>query len=179
MTDELGPWTAAPDSTASPAVRNGGRFAPVVPLGGVAPVPAAAAQQSDVRDLVLAALLLVAALLAGGASLMGWRDFGGAFGIDPGGNGWVQSDGTIGRGWAAVVLAVALAVGGILVAVHRDRIGRRVAVAAASGMMLLAVLEFGFGTRRLPVGPGAGLWVELIAGAVALVAVGVLLPNRD
>jgi len=176
MTDDPVSWTspsAARPTSADPS------FVATVPLGGATPVVVDEEPRTDLRDLVLATVLFAGALAAGGASLASWRDYG--VRLDPSvpESGWIQADGSIGRGWAAVVLAVLLAVAGILVAVHRGRQGRRLAVGAGSGLVVLSVLEFGLGAGRLRTGPGIGLWVELVVGLVVVAAVGMLARPDD
>ena len=145
-------------------------------LGGTVPIAVESTPRSDRRDLVLSGVLLAAALVAGGASLASWRDYG--VRLDPSvpESGWVQADGSVGRGWAAVLLAVALAVAGVLIAAHRPRSGRRLAAVVGVSLVVLSVLEFGLGAGSLHTGPGSGLWVELVVGLVVVAAVGILAP---
>jgi len=107
---------------------------------------------------------------------MSWRDYG--IRLDPSvaESGWVQADGSIGRGWAAVAIAVVLAVAGILIAVHHQEVGRRVAVAGGIGLVMMSIVEFGLGAGKLLTGPGNGLWVEMVVGVLVVIAVGVLGP---
>ena len=176
MSNESPQWSAP---SAAPAPSNDPSFVASVALGGTAPVAVAEEHRTDLRDLVLATVLFAGALAAGGASLASWRDYG--VQLDPSvpESGWVQADGSVGRGWAAVLLAVLLAVAGILVAVHRGRQGRRLAVVAGVALVLLSVVEFGLGAGRLRTGPGIGLWVELVVGIVVVAAVGMLGPSTD
>ena len=177
MSNETTQWSSPSDAPAPSG--SDPSFVPSMPLGGAAPVVPVQEHRTDLRDLFLATVLFGCALAAGGASLASWRDYG--VRLDPSvpESGWVQADGSVGRGWAAVLLAVLLAVAGILVAVHRGRQGRRLAVGAGVALVLLSVLEFGLGAGRLHTGPGIGLWIELVVGIVAVAAVGMLAPSSD
>jgi len=168
------PQWALPESGAPS--RGSQQFVASMSLGGVTPEVVEPARTSDFRELLLVALLLVASLVAGAASLMSWRDYG--IRLDPSvaESGWVQADGSIGRGWAAVAIAVVLAVAGILIAVHHQEVGRRVAVAGGVGLVMMSIVEFGLGAGKLRTGPGNGLWVEMVVGVLVVIAVGVLGP---
>jgi hypothetical protein len=144
------------------------------PLGGVQPVAVEHREPSQRRELALTAILLMAAILSGLASLMSWRDYGLLVGPVTDESGWVLPDGTMGRGWIAVVLGVVLAVAGVLVASDRLRSGRVFALIGGIGLILLPILEWGLGAGRARTGPGSGLWVLLFVGVVVVVAVGVL-----
>lgn len=154
-------------------------YAAGAPLGGVVPTATPEAQRSDRRDLVLAAILLVAAVVAGAASLMSWRDFGRRFGASATETGWERLDGSLGRGWVAVGLAVLLAVAGVLIAGGRVRVGRILASLTGSLLVLAAIAEWGLGADAARTGPGTGLWVELVLGVLVVIAVGVLGPADD
>ena len=92
----------------------------------------------------------------------------------------MRPDGSMGRGWLFVLLGVALAVAGVLIAAGRRRPGRILASATGALMVLAAVVEWGLGDGGSRSGPGTGLWIELIVGVVVIVAVGVLEPkDRD
>ena len=147
------------------------------PLGGTPPVPEQRPQRSDRRDLVLTAVLLVAAVVAGATSLMPWRDYGRRFGATVSETGWLRPDGSMGRGWWFVLLGVALAVAGVLIAGGRRRPGRILASATGAVMAMSAILEWGLGDGGARSGPGPGLWVELVVGVLVVVAVGVLEPR--
>ena len=174
MSNETPPWSSP---SAAPAPGNDPSFVASVALGGAAPVAPLEEHRTDLRELFLVTVLFACALAAGAASLASWRDYGVRLDPSVAESGWVQADGSVGRGWAAVLLAVLLAVAGILVAVHRGRQGRRLAVGAGVALVVLSVVEFGLGAGRLRTGPGIGLWVELVVGIVVVAAVGMLGPK--
>ncbi len=176
MSNETPPWSSPADA---PASGNDPSFVASVALGGAAPVEPVVVHRTDLRELFLVTILFGCALAAGAASLASWRDYGVRLDPSVAESGWVQADGSVGRGWAAVLLAVLLAVAGILVAVHRGRQGRRLAAGAGVALVLLSVVEFGLGAGRLRTGPGIGLWVELVVGIVVVAAVGMLGPSTD
>jgi len=151
-------------------------FTDGAPLGGHRPDTTAPAAPSDRRDVVLTALLLVAAVAAGAASLMPWRDFGRRFGASAVETGWVRVDGSLGRGWVVVLLGVLLAASGVLIAAGRGVAGRRLAVFAGAGLGLAAVAEWGLGAVGSRTGPGLGLWLLLGLGVAVIIAVGNLAP---
>lgn len=140
-------------------------------------MPDAPVERADRRELVLTAVLLVAAIVTGASSLLPWRDFGRRFGASATETGWVRLDGSMGRGWVFVLLAVALAVAGVLIAGGRTRPGRILASATGCLLVLAAVAEWGLGADASRTGPGIGLWVELVVGVLVVVAVGVLGPK--
>lgn len=146
-----------------------------VPLGGVAPQPTRAEAPSQRRDLLLTAILLVGALAAGATSLLSWRDVGRFTGGSE--TGWREFDGSLGRGWVAVLGGVLLAVAGVLVAAEKGRAGRVLAALTAVGLMVFAVLEWGLGLRNVRTGPGPGLWLLFVVGMVVVIAVGILAPE--
>jgi hypothetical protein len=152
-------------------------FSAGAPLGGVAPTGTVETPRSDRRELALTAVLLVIAVAAGATSLMPWRDYGRRFGAAATETGWVRVDGSMGRGWLFVALAVSLAVAGVLIAGGRARAGRILASLTGSAMVIAAILEWGIGDEAARSGPGAGLWVELVLGVVTVIAVGVLGPK--
>jgi len=173
-------WSApeqAPAVSSSAARFATGRFDPSIPLGGQVPVAVEQPRRSDRRDMVVAGLLLVSAVLCALASLMSWRDYGP--GLAPPNSGWRMADGSFGRGWVAIVVAVVLAAaGGMLVAGQRRK-GRVLARVGAIALILLAVGEWAFGDIGIRTGPGLGLWVLLVMGTVLVVAVGTVLPDDD
>jgi len=176
------PPTWAPPDVPAPAVApvpgaDPGRFRASTPLGGVAAVAEEPPRPSHARDLVVASGLLVAAVLTALGSLMSWRDYG--RGLDPDENGWRLADGSFGRGWVAVLVAVGLAVGGVLLVVGRRRAGRRWARAGSAALIVLPVLEWAFGEGDRRTGPGQGLWVFLVTGMVLMVLLGTVLPTDD
>jgi hypothetical protein len=124
--------------------------------------------------MVLAGVLFLAALVAGAVTLMPWRDFGRRFGGTVSATGWVSADGSTARGWVVVLLAVLLAVAGILIASGRVGRGRVLASATGAGLVLAAVVEWGLGVGSVRSGPGLGLWVVFATGLLVIVAVGVL-----
>lgn len=129
------------------------------------------------RDLALSAVLLVAAVLTGATSLMPWRDFGGRS-VSASETGWERLDGSLGRGWLTVLVAVVLAVAGVLVAADRVRQGRILASATGSFLVVLAIAEWGLGLSGIRSGPGVGLWLQMAIGVAVVVAVGVLGPKK-
>ena len=145
-----------------------------MPLGGVAPVPAPHAVATDRRELIVAAVLLVASVTCALASLLSWHDYG--TGLDPRESGWDMADGSAGRGWVAIAVAVVLATGGVLLVTGRHRAGRIWARIGALSLVLLAAGEWAFGERGSRTGPGIGLWVLLVSGIVLLVVIGSVLP---
>ena len=98
MSDATGPPTEA------------ARFEQSVPLGGSAPVPVESVRRSDRGPVVLTAILLLAAVLCGVASSLVWRDFGRIV-VRSESTGWALADGTVGRGWVAILLGIGFAVG--------------------------------------------------------------------
>jgi len=155
---------------------SGLEFHRTMPLGGSTPVPEEVRPRSDHRDLLLTASLLVLSVVAGAASLMSWRDWGRQFGAPIVETGWERPDGSLGRGWIAVLLGVLLATAGVLVAAERGRAGRVLAVLSGLGLSALAVSEWGLGAGRARTGPGWGIWVLLVAGVLVVVVVGALAP---
>jgi hypothetical protein len=154
-----------------------GPFVAAVPLGGSGPAPEPAAPRASRRELVIAGILLVAAVATGAASLMPWRDYGAVVGPRITETGWTLPDGSLGRGWIAVLLGVLLAVAGILLAADRERAGRVLAVLTGSTMMVVAIAEWGLGAGRSRTGPGPGLWLLFLVGLAVVVAVGTLSPG--
>jgi hypothetical protein len=144
------------------------------PLGGVVPTEVEHQEPSQRRELALTAILLVAAVAAGLASLLSWRDYGLFVGPITGESGWVLPDGSMGRGWIAVLLGVVLAVAGVLVASDHLRLGRALALLGGVGLIVLPVLEWGIGAGQARIGPGPGLWILLLVGVVVVIAVGIL-----
>lgn len=128
------------------------------------------------RDLALTAILLLAALASGAASLMAWRDVG-PF-VTGSETGWRQFDGSLGRGWVAVLCAILLALSGVLVAAEKQRPGRILASFAGVALMVFSVLEWGLGVRNVRTGPGLGLWMLFVVGLLVVVAVGSLSPDE-
>jgi len=155
------------------------QFVPNAPLGGIVPQTAVPAARSDRRDLVLTAALLVLSVVAGATSLMPWRDFGRRLGAPMVETGWEGADGTMGRGWIAVALAVLVAGAGVLIAADKARFGRVLAVLSGTGLAVLAVAEWGLGEKGLRTGPGIGLWVAFAVGVLVVVAVGALTPGPE
>lgn len=151
-------------------------FEATAPLGGTAPVPEVVRTTSNRRELVLVAALLVLSVVAGASSLMPWRDWGRQFGAPIVETGWERPDGSLGRGWIAVALAVLVAAAGVLVAAERRRAGRTLAVLSGLSMATLAVAEWGLGAGRARTGPGSGIWVLLAVGVLVVVAVGATAP---
>lgn len=171
--DAAGRNAAMSDAAGAP----GGRYRTSTPLGGRASPEPEPARSSQARDLVVAAALLVAAVLTALGSLMSWRDYG--RGLDPDENGWQLADGSLGRGWVAVLVAVALAVGGVLLVTGRRRAGRVWARVGSGALIVLPVLEWAFGEGDRRTGPGNGLWVFLVTGMVLMVLLGSVLPSED
>ncbi len=157
-----------------PARGPGQAFVGGVPLGGVRPVEQEAPEASNRRELILTAILLVCAVLTGAASLMSWRDEGLFVSSTVRETGWVLPDGSMGRGWVAVLLGVVLASAGVLLASDHLRSGRAVAMAGGVGLIVFSVLEWGLGAGRARTGPGLGIWVLFAVGVVVVIAVGIL-----
>ncbi len=170
------PETAAPGGlgSAGPEAATTVQFGSGGPLGGSAPVPVDVPERSSRRELILVAVLLVVAVVAGAASLLSWRDFGRRFGATAVETGWERIDGTMGRGWVAVALATLLAVAGVLIASGRGRPGRILATWTGVVMCFAAVAEWGLGADATRTGPGIGLWIQLVLGVLVVLAVGIL-----
>lgn len=150
------------------------RFEASVPLGGYTRSPQPARRSTGWRDLLVASCLLTASVLTAVASLVSWRDYGRA--LNPDENGWRLADGAFGRGWVAIVVAVILAVAGVLLVAHRRSAGRVWARVGSTALIILPVLEWAFGDGDSRTGPGLGLWLMLIAGMVSMVLIGSVLP---
>jgi hypothetical protein len=150
------------------------RHVATAPLGGTAPLPRAPEVESHRRPLIVAAVLLVTSVLCALSSLMSWHDYG--RGLDPAESGWDMADGSTGRGWVAVLIAILLAGSGVLLVSGRIRAGRNWARVGAAALIALPALEWAFGARASRTGPGLGLWVMLVAGVLLLVLLGALLP---
>jgi hypothetical protein len=151
-------------------------FSQSSPLGGTLPVAVAAPVKSDRRELMLTAALLILALAAGASSLMPWRDYAFRYGTRVAETGWAAANGGLGRGWMTVVCAVLLAVSGVLIAAERGHAGRLLAALTGTTLMLLAIGEWGLGAGSSRSGPGLGIWIQFVVGALAVIAVGVLGP---
>ena len=151
------------------------RFEQSVPLGGSAPVPEQPVRRSDRGSLVLTSILLLAAVLCGVASSLVGRDFGRIV-VRTESTGWALADGTIGRGWVAVLLGIGFAVAGVLVAAERERAGRILAIVAGISASGFAVVEWGLGDGSSRTGPGPGLWLLSAVGFVVVLSVGVIRP---
>lgn len=149
-------------------------YVPSVRLGGSSPEAPQPVRESQWRELTLVGLLLLAAVAAGAASLLPWRDYGVVIGPALAETGWRLPGGGLGRGWVAVLLGVVLAVAGVLIAAHRGRAGRTLAVVAGVACSVFAVAEWGVGAGTGRTGPGPGLWLLFAAGLLAVAAVGVL-----
>lgn len=147
-----------------------------VPLGGVEPVDDPPEHAGPVRHLVLAAILLIAAIMAAWASTLPWRDQVWQRPDTDVMTGWTRVDGVLGRGWMTMVLAVLIAGSGLLIAISKQRAGRVLAVASGIGLMVLATVEWGVAGASDLDGPGKGLWVQLLVGAIVVLAVGIVSP---
>ncbi len=147
------------------------------PLGGALPVPGIDKLPADRRDLILTTILLASAIVAGASSLMPWRDYAWQFSERVEETGWVRSDGSLGRGWITVAIAVLVAVGGVLIAAERTRSGRFIALFSGIALMAASIIEWGVGDGGSRNGPGLGLWVELAVGAIVVLAIGMLEPS--
>jgi hypothetical protein len=108
---------------------------------------------------------------------MPWRDYGRVVGPSVTETGWTLPDGSLGRGWVAVLLGVLLAVAGVLIAAHRERPGRILAVSTGVLLMVFAIAEWGLGAGRVRSGPGTGLWLLFAVGLVVVITVGVIGPS--
>jgi len=162
------------DPSGAPVAYTGGP-----PLGGAAPVAAVAAPRSDRKELFLTAALLVAAIVTGASTLMPWRDYGQRFGNTTVETGWNGLGDSLGRGWIIMVIAVLIALSGVLIAAGRTRAGRVLAVLSGSALVLASILEWGLGAGDVRSGPGIGLWVDLAVGVFVIVIVGALGPLDD
>ena len=149
------------------------------PLGGSAPVAPVVERRSDRKELVLTASLLVASIVAGATTLMPWRDYGQRFGSTAVETGWNGLGDSIGRGWVVMVIAVLIAVSGVLIAADRAKAGRVLGVVSGSALVLASILEWGVGAGDVRSGPGIGLWVDLAVGVFVIVMVGALGPFDD
>ena len=118
------------------------RFEQSLPLGGTTPAPVIPPSRSERGPLVLTTVLLLAAVLCGVASLLVWRDFGRIV-VRSESTGWALSDGTLGRGWVAVLLGIGFAVAGVLVAAERERAGRILAVLVGISAVVFSIVEWG------------------------------------
>lgn len=176
-TDSLAPVAVAQPSGAFSPPSHGAVWQSGAPLGGVRPAALTPADESPRRDLVLTAILLLAAIATGAASLLSWRDVGPIATATE--TGWRNFDGSLGRGWVAVLAGVLLAVAGVLIAAEKRRAGRIVATATGVALMVFSVLEWGLGTPHLRTGPGPGLWLLFVVGLLVLVAVGALAADPD
>ena len=174
---------SAPDPTWSAPVQpppygaqqpTGANFVQSAPLGGAAPVDEVPQARSDRGELVLIGVLFVAALVTGAASLLPWRDYAYRYGTRVQETGWIGSDGDLGRGWITVVLAVLIAVSGVLIAAERVRLGQTLAALSGAALVVVAIAEWGLGAGDARTGPGLGIWVELLVGSVVVIAVGAL-----
>lgn len=169
--------TAAPGASMSPPAAPASNWQAGAPLGGMAPAPGPVAPPASRRDLLLTAILLVAALGTGAASLLAWRDVGGFSGGSE--TGWTEFDGGLGRGWIAVLGGVLLAIAGVLVAAEKGRAGRTLGVVTGVGLVVFSVLEWGLGLRGVRSGPGPGLWLLFVIGLIVVTAIGILAPEPD
>lgn len=151
-------------------------FSQSSPLGGTLPVTVTPPVKSDRRELVLTAVLLLLALVAGASSLMPWRDYAFKYGTRVAETGWAGANGGLGRGWMTVFCAVLLAVSGVLIAAERGRAGRLLAALSGTTLVLLAIGEWGLGAGSSRTGPGSGIWLQFVVGVLAVIAVGVLGP---
>ena len=179
MNDSSTPWAApeAPSLGAQVPGATAGRYRSTVPLGGVVGATPEPVRRSQWRDLVVAGSLLAVSVLTAVSTLMSWRDYGPA--LNPDENGWTLADGGLGRGWVSILVAAALAVGGVLLVVGRRRHDRRCARAGSSALIVLPVIEWAFGDSGSRTGPGLGLWVQMVAGLILMVLIGSLLPTDD
>ncbi len=149
------------------------------PLGGTTPLPPVVERRSDRKELVLVASLLVASIVAGATTLMPWRDYGQRFGSTAVETGWNGLGDSIGRGWVVMVIAVLIAVSGVLVAANRAKVGRVLGVLSGSALVVASILEWGLGAGGARTGPGMGLWIDLAVGVFVIIVVGALGPFDD
>lgn len=163
---------SAPGGESSPLFDNS------IPLGGVTPSPVEPTRTSSRRHLILAMALFIVAVAAGKASTMPWRDYVWQSTDRVIETGWTRETGELGRGWLTMILAMAVASAGLLIATARERSGRILAVASGIGLMVLATVEWGVAGADSSNGPGTGLWLQLIAGAAAVLAVGIVPPEE-
>ncbi|MDQ2679101.1 MAG: hypothetical protein M3Y51_10195 [Actinomycetota bacterium] len=175
------PWTPSDPDASTPVGEFGApiAYSDAPPLGGAAPVAPPVERRSDRKELVLTASLLVAAIVAGASTLMPWRDYGQRFGNTAVENGWDGLGDSLGRGWVVMVIAVLIAVSGVLIAADRAKAGRILAVLSGTALVLASILEWGLGAGDVRSGPGIGLWVDLAVGVFVIVVVGALGPLDD
>lgn len=146
------------------------------PLGGSVPITPIPVHRSDRKELFLTAALLISAIIAGASTVMPWRDYGQRFGNTAVETGWDGLGESLGRGWIIMLIAISIAVSGVLIAAGRSRIGRLLAVLSGTALVLASILEWGLGAGDSRSGPGMGLWIDLAVGVFVVVVVGALGP---
>ncbi len=119
---------------------------------------------------MVAGILLVVALGTALSPMLSWRDFGSA--LKPDESGWRMVDGSLGRGWVVLILAVLLATAGALLIFGHHNAGMRLARATSVAMVVFAGLEWAFGTNQMKSGPGIGLWILVGIGAMLILFLG-------
>jgi hypothetical protein len=120
--------------------------------------------------MVVAGILLVVAIGTALSPLLSWRDFGSA--LKPDESGWRMVDGSLGRGWVVMILAVLIAVAGCLMITGRRHTGMRLARATSVAMVVFAGAEWAFGMSQVESGPGIGLWILLAIGSLLVLFLG-------
>lgn len=150
-----------------------------VPLGGLGPSTDSPPEKSTRRHLILAMLLFIAAVGAGKASTMPWRDYMWSNPNTVVETGWAQESGKVGMGWITMILAMCIATSGLLIITLKERFGRVLAVSSGAALMCLATLEWGVGGAGSRNGPGIGLWIQLLVGAAVILVVGMISPTTS
>lgn len=169
MNSDFGGWSAPP--THNQHTNGAEQFSRAVPLGGQMPVVQVEEPKRDTLGLLMAALLLVSSVVLALATTFEWRDYGDrAVGVLE--TGWTQPNGSLGRGWFIVVIAIVWAIAGVCVAASRKMLGRRLAIYSAALAALYAIAEWGFGVGELRSGPGIGLWFVLVLSALVMMILG-------
>jgi hypothetical protein len=120
--------------------------------------------------MVVAGILLVVAIGTALSPLLAWRDFGS--GLKPDESGWRMVDGSLGRGWVVLIMAVLVAVAGGLLVAGRKQAGMRLARVTSVAMVVFAGAEWAFGMNQVESGPGIGLWILLAIGSLLILFLG-------
>lgn len=131
----------------------------------------------DTLGFLMAALLMVSSVVLAIATTFEWRDYGNrAVGVLE--TGWTQPNGSLGRGWIVVVVAILWAISGVCMVTTKKMLSRRIAIWSAAVAALYAIAEWGFGVGELRTGPGTGLWFVLALSALILMILGGYDPDQ-
>lgn len=153
------------------------QFSASVPLGGQVPVEYVEEPERDTLGFLMAALLMVSSVVLAIATTFEWRDYGNrAVGVLE--TGWTQPNGSLGRGWVVVVVAILWAISGVCMVTTKKALGRRIAIWSAAAAALYAIAEWGFGVGELRTGPGTGLWFVLALSALIMMILGGFDPDQ-